>query len=213
MIIDGAGLMALIKCRECGREISSLAAACPNCGAPNIQGAIPPTGTVADQAVQPKPGSYVDKELLPGETITFRTSVHWSRFFGTILMTIMLLGVAVGCFIFGSKTSNSILTYAGIAALVIAGGCLLPMVVVYTTSEFAVTNKRVLIKTGFIRRISLELLLRQVESVLVDQSVMGRMLGYGSIVVIGTGGSREEFHNIANPLEFRKQVQAQTASQ
>ncbi|MDB6054049.1 MAG: hypothetical protein JWN25_1572 [Verrucomicrobiales bacterium] len=205
--------MALIKCRECGREISSLAAACPNCGAPNLPGSVPSTPTVAEEGVQPKPGSYVDKELLPGETITFRTNVHWSRFFGTILLAMLFLGIAVGCFIFGSKTANAFLNYAGIAALLIAGGCLLPAIVVYRTSEFAVTNKRVLIKTGFIRRISLELLLRQVESVLVDQSVLGRMLGYGTIVVIGTGGSREEFDNIANPLEFRKQVQAQTASQ
>jgi len=76
------------------------------------------------------------------------------------------------------------------------------------TSEFAVTNKRVIIKVGLIRRDTLELLLNKVESIGVDQTVTGRIVGYGSIVVVGTGGTRETFRNIARPLDFRKQVQA-----
>ncbi len=77
----------------------------------------------------------------------------------------------------------------------------------YLTSEFAVTNKRVLVKVGFISRHTLELLLSKVETVGVDQSILGRILGYGTIVVIGTGGTREPFRAITDPLEFRHQVQ------
>jgi len=76
------------------------------------------------------------------------------------------------------------------------------------TSEFAITNKRLIIKTGLISRHTLEMNLSKVESVNVDQSVVGRILGYGSITVIGTGGTRELFDNIAHPMEFRRQFQS-----
>jgi len=80
------------------------------------------------------------------------------------------------------------------------------------TSEFAVTNKRVLIKTGFIRRNSLEVLLSKVEGIQVHQSLVGRLLNFGSIVVTGTGGSHDPYHRIAAPLGFRRAVQEQVAA-
>ena len=76
-------------------------------------------------------------------------------------------------------------------------------------SEFAVTNKRVLIKTGWIRRHSLEILLSKIEGIRVEQDVLGRMWDYGTIVVSGTGGSKEPFHRIAEPMLFRRRVQDQ----
>jgi len=77
----------------------------------------------------------------------------------------------------------------------------------YLTSEFAITNKRIIIKVGFISRRTLELNLSKVESVTVDQSILGRILGYGTITVIGTGGTKEPFGDIREPLDFRKQFQ------
>ena len=79
----------------------------------------------------------------------------------------------------------------------------------YWTSEFAITNKRVIVKMGLIRRQTLELNLQRVESVSVSQSILGRILGYGTITIIGTGGTKEPFHRIAHPLEFRKAVEGQ----
>jgi len=73
--------------------------------------------------------------------------------------------------------------------------------------EFVITNKRVVIKLGFISRKTLELNLSKVESVGVNQSILGRLLGYGTIVIIGTGGTRESFRRIAQPLQFRKKFQ------
>jgi uncharacterized membrane protein YdbT with pleckstrin-like domain len=75
------------------------------------------------------------------------------------------------------------------------------------SDEFAITNKRIIVKTGLISRKTLEMNLSKIESVNVDQSVLGRMLGYGTIRIIGTGGTREEFPNISNPIEFRKKFQ------
>ena len=67
------------------------------------------------------------------------------------------------------------------------------------------------IKIGFLRRRTLDLFLRLVEAILVDQSVMGRILNYGSVTLTGTGGVRETFGNISNPLEFRRRVQGEAA--
>lgn len=74
-------------------------------------------------------------------------------------------------------------------------------------SEYVITNRRIIIKTGFIARDTFEMNLSKIESVNVDQSVMGRILNFGSITIIGTGGTRETFHNISKPLEFRKAFQ------
>jgi uncharacterized membrane protein YdbT with pleckstrin-like domain len=75
------------------------------------------------------------------------------------------------------------------------------------SSEFVITNKRIIIKTGIISRKTFEMNLSKIESVNVDQSFMGRILGYGSMSIIGTGGTRESFHNILKPIEFRKAFQ------
>jgi uncharacterized membrane protein YdbT with pleckstrin-like domain len=85
---------------------------------------------------------------------------------------------------------------------------LLPLIE-YWTSEFAVTNKRVIMKVGWVARRVLELNLHKIESVNVDQPLLGRLLGYGTITVIGTGGTRETFDRIAHPLVFRKAFQEQ----
>ena len=73
--------------------------------------------------------------------------------------------------------------------------------------EFVITNKRVIIKTGFIARKTLELNLTKIESVGVDQSILGRLLGYGRIIINGTGGTRESFFKINDQLNFRKKFQ------
>jgi uncharacterized membrane protein YdbT with pleckstrin-like domain len=98
-----------------------------------------------------------------------------------------------------------------VAAIVIAIGVftMISPIIDCATSEFGVTNKRVIIKVGFLRRRTLELLLRHVEAISVDQSVTGRILGFGSITLTGTGGIREVFHNISSPLEFRRQIQGE----
>jgi uncharacterized membrane protein YdbT with pleckstrin-like domain len=76
-----------------------------------------------------------------------------------------------------------------------------------TTSEFAITTKRIIIKVGLISRRTLEMNMTKVESVNVDQGIFGRILGYGTIVVIGTGGTKEPFTYIADPMSFRKRFQ------
>ena len=83
--------------------------------------------------------------------------------------------------------------------------------VAYLSSEFGVTNKRVIIKVGFIRRRTLELLLRHVEAISVDQSVAGRMLNYGALTLTGTGGVKESIDKVSSPLEFLRRIQGEAA--
>lgn len=75
------------------------------------------------------------------------------------------------------------------------------------TSEFAMTDKRVIIKTGFISRKTLEMNLNKIETVNVEQSVWGRLFGFGTITIVGTGGTREVFDDISSPLLFRRRFQ------
>lgn len=75
------------------------------------------------------------------------------------------------------------------------------------TTEFSVTDRRIIIKVGWIHRRTLETMLGKVENIAVEQSVFGRMFGFGTIVVTGTGGTREPFTNVARPLEFRHYVE------
>jgi len=74
-------------------------------------------------------------------------------------------------------------------------------------SEFVITNRKIIIKTGIIGRETFEMNLSKIESVNVDQSIMGRILNYESITIIGSGGTKETFHKIAKPLAFRKAFQ------
>ena len=142
---------------------------------------------------------YIESNLLADEQIVYKAKLHSVIFWKPCAL--IMLGVV---FLF-------ILPIAGMIVLAIGLIALAPPVIDYTTSEFGVTNKRVIIKVGLIRRRTLELLLRHVEAILVDQSMTGRILHYGSVTLTGTGGVRETFGNISNPLEFRRRVQGEAA--
>ena len=82
----------------------------------------------------------------------------------------------------------------------------------YSSTEFAITDKRLMAKVGFISRKTFDLLLTKVESIQVDQTVLGRLFDFGSVVVVGTGGSQDPIHMIAAPLELRKHAQEQISA-
>jgi len=74
----------------------------------------------------------------------------------------------------------------------------------YTSTELAITNKKIIAKFGFIKRDTIELLLPKAESIQVNQSILGRIFNYGSVVVSGAGNPQAPVPGIANPIEFRK---------
>jgi uncharacterized membrane protein YdbT with pleckstrin-like domain len=98
----------------------------------------------------------------------------------------------------------------GAAALLVCGlMAMIAGVVRRNATEMAVTTRRVVIKQGLFSRKTIELLLNKIETIEVSEPMVGRMLGYGSITMVGTGGTSEPFHKIAHPLEFRSEVQQQ----
>lgn len=126
--------------------------------------------------------SYVDTNLMKGEQVVHRAQLHWAIYIAGALLSFMLIGLPL----------------------------LLAAFIRQRTTEMAVTNKRVIIKTGLISRRTVELNLSKVENVAVDQGILGRMLDYGTITVVGTGGTREVFAHVLSPLQFRRAVQEQT---
>jgi uncharacterized membrane protein YdbT with pleckstrin-like domain len=150
--------------------------------------------------------SYVDSQLLPGETVVYRARLHKLIFAGPVItgtIALILLIVAI-------QIRAELALAAGFAVL--SGLSYLWAHVLYAGSEFAVTNKRVIVKVGWIRRRTLETMLSKVEGIGVDQNLLGRLLGFGTIEVTGTGGTKESFKQIARPLEFRRQVQGAISS-
>ena len=147
--------------------------------------------------------SYIEKNLMNGESVVYRTNLHWVVF----LWPIIWLVVAI---IFFSSGGDAAAVGGLFILIAILTG--ISSFINFKTSEFGITNKRVLVKVGFIRRNSLEVLLTKVEGIQVNQGILGRILGFGSITVSGTGGTKNPFHKIDAPLEFRKRAQEQIAS-
>jgi uncharacterized membrane protein YdbT with pleckstrin-like domain len=149
--------------------------------------------------------AYVEEHLLPGEEVRYRAHLHKIIYLGPILIALVGLLVAAAVMVWGGVWLALPLALLGLGPLVATH-------IGYTSSEFAITGKRVIIKVGWIRRHTLETMLGKVEAVGVEQGVLGRLLNFGTITVTGTGGTKEAFANIARPLEFRRQVHAQVAA-
>jgi uncharacterized membrane protein YdbT with pleckstrin-like domain len=143
--------------------------------------------------------SYVDRNLLPGEQVTFRT--HLSLFIFTVPVLLAVLAVICYAIAPGTRLVGHILL---LATLVIGAAKYLD----YASSEFAVTNKRIIIKVGFLKRRTLEMQVQKIETVAVSQGIGARILGYGDILVTGTGGTKEAFTRVSAPLKLRHAVQA-----
>ncbi|MFZ0737026.1 MAG: PH domain-containing protein [Candidatus Acidiferrales bacterium] len=160
--------------------------------------------------------SYVESNLVPGETVIYQTRLHWIVMLGHIVVGCLLLALPGALLIYYALNQTGIeiktlhIMEGGGAALIVCGiVTILVGMVRRSATEMAVTNRRVVIKTGLASRKTIEMLLNKVESIEVSETAFGRMLGYGTIVVIGTGGTPEPFHKVAHPLEFRSQVQQQ----
>jgi len=163
--------------------------------------------------------SYVEKHLIPGESVQYQTKLHWIVMLGYIAVAAVLEFLAV-TFLIGSLSSwkgvdvappRSVMYWGALFFFVIGAISFSIGLLKRTVTEMAVTNKRVIVKSGLAERRTTEILLSRIESVVVDEPALGRILGYGTVIVRGTGGTPEVFQKIQNPLKFREQVQSQIA--
>ncbi|WP_438276105.1 PH domain-containing protein [Nitrobacter sp.] len=153
-------------------------------------------------------GRYIDDILQPGEKVLYSTNVHWIFYLPAIAAWIVALAFFAGSQAFVSQTWMLLcLSLAVIAALVALYWMLRAWFHRWTT-ETDVTNLRVVHKTGFIKRRTFEMSLDKVESVDVNQSILGRILNYGDVTVRGVGEGAERIRTIASPLAFRSHITA-----
>ena len=147
---------------------------------------------------------YVERHLLPGESVVYKTRLHWVLFVKPAL--VLLAGLVLIVVLRPVQDPPWLWMIGGAVAL---AGLLWGLVhyVELMTSEFAVTTSRLIFKVGLISRYTTELLLSKVESIGVQQGLLGRVLNYGDLTVTGTGGAREVFRRVRDPIGFRNHVQ------
>jgi uncharacterized membrane protein YdbT with pleckstrin-like domain len=148
--------------------------------------------------------SYVQQVLEPGETVRFRTTIHWSIY----LVAIIALAIALAflAWHYQDGKANLLLLLAalvsGATGVTLAAAAWLKRF----GTEVAVTDRRVIYKSGLIRRHTVEMNLDKVESVDVDQSLAGRLFGYGTVTIRGTGQAVEPLRDVAEPIRFRTAI-------
>ena len=152
--------------------------------------------------------SALDQQLLGGEQIVYRARPHWVLFGAPIALAVLGVSLAVVL-----QLTMRDYWYLGAGVVGLAAIAAVPPALRYASSDFAVTDKRVLARMGLLHRESLETLLSKIEGIAVEQNVWGRLLGYGTLTITGTGGTRESITCIPRPLDCRRQVQSQIVAQ
>ncbi|WP_315735252.1 MULTISPECIES: PH domain-containing protein [unclassified Bradyrhizobium] len=151
---------------------------------------------------------YIDEILQPGEKVLYSTNAHWMFYLPAIGAWIVVFGLLV----LSRMTVND-----SLVMLCLATAAVIAIVALYwtvrawfhrLTTETDVTNRRVVHKTGFIKRRTFEMALDKVESVDVNQTIMGRVLNYGDVTILGVGEGKETISTIAEPLAFRNAITA-----
>jgi len=143
---------------------------------------------------------YIEKILQPGERLVYSTTKHWSVYLPGLALAI------VG--FFGMASERGILQF--IFGLIMVAGAVLLLMGWFKrfTTEIDVTDKRVILKRGFISRETTEMNMDKIVSIDVEQSIFGRILDYGTIKINGAGGPIEELRLIGSPLELRNHITA-----
>ena len=148
--------------------------------------------------------SYVDNILEPGEAVRYRTTISW-----TVYGPALWVGLAsfVAAYLAWKLFLGWLFLLTGALALIALFAIARAYFVRWST-EIAVTDRRIIFKRGIIRRHTVEMNMQKVESVDVDQTLIGRLFNYGSVTIRGTGSSFENLRMIDHPLKLRSMVTA-----
>lgn len=156
-------------------------------------------------------GRYVNRNLLKDEKVLYEAKIHWAYWVGPALGILILIAIGVLIQRYGSE-SSPVWGYVAIGFYTLAAISYLERLIAYKSTEMVVTNRRLVIKRGFIARTTFELLLQKAETVGVDQQITGRLLGFGRITAIGTGGSHCSLEFISRPMDFRSAFEEAAAA-
>ena len=156
--------------------------------------------------------SYVAKVLLPDEHVVFAASLHWIIYLQGLCITIF--GGVLGYYsypiidlLFGpsyEQVAGHILS--GIALFIVVAGVslLFGAYLRQTSTELVLTDRRIIAKYGIISRATFEIMANRITGANFDQTVIGRLLGYGTILVHGAGGEISPIDMVADPQAFHR---------
>ena len=145
--------------------------------------------------------SYVDDNLTAGEQVLHRAKLHWGIFVGPAI--VLFIGVIIAISV-GAGVGGGGGTFLALIIRLLFAIPFIRALATYLTTEFAVTSRRVIAKRGLVKRHTLELNHNRIEGLEVHQGVIPRIFNAGTIVVNGTGQSRQDIPFIARPMEFRR---------
>jgi uncharacterized membrane protein YdbT with pleckstrin-like domain len=149
---------------------------------------------------------YIDEILQPGEKVLYSTNAHWMFYLPAIGVWILVAILLVASGLASTETVTKLCWAIAAIMAIVALYLTLKAWFHRWTTETDVTNMRVVHKTGFIKRRTFEMALDKVESVDVNQSIMGRLLNYGDVTIMGVGEGKETITTIASPLDFRSHI-------
>jgi uncharacterized membrane protein YdbT with pleckstrin-like domain len=151
--------------------------------------------------------SYIEGTLQPGERLLATRRLHWVIYVWPIAHMVVAAGLAAWAGLSASPGRTAILVVAGIL-LALGIVSFLQRALIGWATEYAVTDHRLLVKRGVLSVHTVEMSLDKIESVDVDQSLMGRMLGYGSVTVHGVGSRWDPITQIPDPSGLRNAISA-----
>ncbi|MGB8277427.1 MAG: PH domain-containing protein [Methylovirgula sp.] len=151
--------------------------------------------------------SYVKHILQPGEKVLVTGRLHWI-IYAHALLWFLCAAAAAAVAVHLRSTNYQWMAAVALTALFFVFGLIALIRARWHsfTTEIAVTTTRVIYKTGFINRHTAEMNIDKIESVVVDQSIFGRLLGYGTIDIRGTGASIEQLKRVAHAIELRNAI-------
>jgi uncharacterized membrane protein YdbT with pleckstrin-like domain len=145
--------------------------------------------------------SYLENNLTQGENVVYTANIHWFLFVRPALL--LLLG-----YLFYSALGTGFIHWIGIILLVFGVLSLVERLSIKIGSLYAVTNKRIILKSGIIKRDALELMLHKCEGIRINQGIWGRIARFGTIIVT-TGGATNSYRFVADPMKFRNIINEQ----
>src|SRR6476646_2406634 len=147
--------------------------------------------------------SYVQRVLQPGEQVRHVSSIHWIVYWPGVAVALLAV---VAYWLSEARLLPGVWRYSAYALAIVAVCLLIQQWFQSWVTEIAVTNRRVIYKKGLVRRQTNEMNMDKVESVQIDQSILGRMLDYGDVTILGTGEGSETLRTIPRPIEPRNSI-------
>ena len=151
--------------------------------------------------------TYIDKALVPGEEVIARAHYHWLNWIVPGLAVAVPVALQIASWIWVGTGTWAWLNYLTFGLIVAGVLYFLVQFIRIRATEIAVTDRRFIRKTGWIGRDTAEIELRSIEEVGLKQTVWGRILGYGTLTVRGTGAGIVVSPGIDDPKIFQRAIQ------